>query len=78
MLKPNVVVRTAHDSGAFTDAQVRGMVCNPIYAGVPPYPGMMDDETWIAAAKRAIEEQGAEQFLVNMLYVLRESMKSVQ
>jgi hypothetical protein len=58
-------------------AKVRGLICNPIYAGVPPYPAVVSEEQWVAAAARMIEEDGVEQFLVNMLYVLREAMAVV-
>jgi hypothetical protein len=57
-----------------TPEKVRGMICNPIYAGVGPYPRLVDEETWVRAATRMIQEDGAEQFLVNMLYMLRQSL----
>jgi hypothetical protein len=50
------------------------MVCNPIYAGVGPFPQLIPDEEWVAAAAQSIKKEGAEQFLVNMLYVLRLSL----
>jgi hypothetical protein len=31
----------------------------------------VDDETWVRAAAQAIREHGSEQWLVNLLYVLR-------
>ena len=49
------------------------MVCNPVYAGIGPFPALVSDEQWVAAAAKAIEKEGAEQFLVNLLYVLRET-----
>jgi hypothetical protein len=57
-----------------TPEKVRGLICNPIYAGVGPYPRLVDEATWVRAATRMIQEDGAEQFLVNMLYVLRKSL----
>ncbi|MCB9437260.1 MAG: hypothetical protein H6673_09770 [Anaerolineales bacterium] len=63
-------------SGDKPDAKkLRGMVCNPIYAGVGPYPQLIEDETWVRSAARMIAEEGSEQFLVNMLFVLREALK---
>ncbi len=56
------------------DAATHGMMSNPIYIGVPPYPRVVSDETWVRAATELIKEQGPEQFLVNMLYMLRASM----
>jgi len=58
----------------FTPEAVRGIICNPIYAGVPPFEPIVDEETWVRAATTGIREQGVEQFLVNMLFVLRRSM----
>jgi hypothetical protein len=50
------------------------MICNSIYAGIPPYQQIVSDRMWVSSAITAIEEQGAAQFLVNMLTVLRTSM----
>jgi hypothetical protein len=41
---------------------------------VGPYPAIVDDETWVRAAARMIEKEGSEQFLANMVYVLRQSL----
>ena len=60
----------------FTPEALRGIICNPIYAGVPPFEPIVDEETWVRAATTGIREQGVEQFLVNMLFVLRMSMVS--
>jgi hypothetical protein len=72
---PSVTVKFARtgDLGTMTPEKVRSLFCNPIYVGIGPFPGLVDDETWVRAAARMIAEEGAEQFLVNMLYVLRQS-----
>ena len=70
---PNAAFRSNEQTGDFTPAEVRGMVCNPVYAGFGPFPAVMSDEQWVAAAAMAIQKEGAEQFLVNLLYVLRET-----
>ena len=70
---PNAAFRSNDQTGDITPAEVRGMVCNPVYAGFGPYPGLISDEEWVAAAAKAIEKEGAEQFLVNLLHVLRET-----
>jgi hypothetical protein len=57
----------------FTEEEVRGVIANPIYAGVGPYPQQVPDEQWVRAAANAIREDGAEQFLVNLLHMLRQS-----
>ncbi len=35
---PNAAFRTANQTDEFTAAEIRGMVCNPIYAGVGVFP----------------------------------------
>ncbi|MEW6743486.1 MAG: hypothetical protein AB1486_12085 [Planctomycetota bacterium] len=72
---PNVVVaRSGTPMHELTPEAVKGMLVNPIYAGIGPFPPLVDDETWVRAAARLIEEEGVEQFLVNLLYVLRECL----
>jgi hypothetical protein len=73
LLPPNATFRSADQTGDFTPAEIRGMVCNPVYAGFGPFPALVTDEQWVAAAAVAIEKEGAEQFLVNLLHVLRET-----
>ena len=71
--KPNVVVaksRTPPDE--MTPEAVKGLLLNPVYAGVGPYPPLVEEKQWVRACEKIIEEDGAEQFLVNLLYVLRE------
>jgi hypothetical protein len=70
---PNAKFRSADETDDFTPAEIRGMVCNPVYAGFGPFPALVTDEQWVAAAAVAIEKEGAEQFLVNLLHVLRET-----
>ncbi len=60
--------------GEMTEKNVRAMFCNPIYAGIADYPPLINDEQWIRAAAKAIKDDGAEQWLVNMLFVLRASL----
>ena len=47
---------------------------NPIYAGVGPFPRLVQDDAWVRGCARMIEEEGSEQVLVNLLYVLRECL----
>ncbi len=72
--RPNAAFRTNDQTGDITPAEIRGMVCNPIYAGMGPFPALVSDEQWVAAATTAIHNEGAEQFLVNLLYVLRQTL----
>jgi len=77
--KPNAVfVPSTKTLGQFTQEDVRGMISNPIYAGFGPFPQLILDERWIQAAVKEIELQGATQFLVNMLHVLRGSFAKVE
>jgi hypothetical protein len=60
-----------------TEAKVRGIICNPVYAGIGPFPALVSDETWIRSAAKLIREEGPEQFLVNMLYLARRSFEAL-
>jgi hypothetical protein len=71
--KPNVTYRS-HGSDFLDEKSLKGMICNPAYAGLPPFPQIISDEAWIKAATQLINEEGPEQFLVNMLYMLRQNM----
>ncbi len=73
--KPNAQMKLS-DSGMapLREAEVRGMIANPIYAGIGPYPQLIPDEQWVRCAAKAIAEDGPEQFLVNMLHVLRQAL----
>src|SRR5438046_1809538 len=66
--KPNAVRRLSGDESPWNPEHVRGIICNPCYAGVGPYPGLVPEAAWVHAAARTIQEDGAEQFLVNMLH----------
>ncbi len=70
---PNAAFRSSGQTDDFTPAEIRGMVCNPVYAGIGPFPALVSDEQWVAAAATAIKKEGVEQFLVNLLHVLRET-----
>jgi hypothetical protein len=69
---PNVTVKQSGDKPEWTEEQIRGIICNPIYAGIGSFPSYISDEEWIKCAAIQISKEGAEQFLVNLLYVLRE------
>jgi hypothetical protein len=74
---PARTVKYITNAEELSEAAVEGMVSNPVYVGVPPYRRVVSDEAWIQAATTLIEKKGAEQFLVNMLYMLRVSMVDV-
>ena len=75
---PNV----AHPGGHgwdedWNEGMVGGILCNPVYAGIPPFDAVVDDETWIAAGIKMVEQVGLRQYLVNVLYELKKSMARV-
>jgi hypothetical protein len=73
---PNVVVTRAGTSlHGLPPEAVKGILVNPIYAGVGPFPRLVEDAAWVRACAKLIEEEGAEQFLVNLLHVLRECFR---
>ena len=70
---PNVVVaRAGTPPGEVSPAAVKGILVNPIYTGVGPFPRLVADAAWVRACAKLIEEEGPQQFLVNLLYILRE------
>jgi hypothetical protein len=71
--EPNVVVARAGTPAAkLSPEAVKGILVNPIYTGVGPFPQLVEDAAWVRACAKLIEEDGPEQFLVNLLHVLRE------
>ena len=76
--KPNVAwVGNDTPPSQFTVEQVRGMTQNPIYAGVPPFPALLDDALWVGANINILNEVGPRQYLVNLLHILRETFSKV-
>lgn len=73
----NARCRLSGSAEDFTAEEVRGLIANPVYAGIGPFPQLVPDEQWVRAASRAIREDGPEQFLVNLLFVLRQSLADI-
>jgi hypothetical protein len=71
--RPTAKMKRSGSAQQFTEEEVRGIIANPICAGVGPFPRLVSDEQWVRAAVQAIREDGAEQFLVNLLHVLRQT-----
>jgi hypothetical protein len=77
--RPNVSLpEHGDDPSKFGAAGLKGMVMNPIYAGVGDYPMMIPEDQWVAAARQVLHEDGPDQFLVNLLYVLRRTFGCVE
>ena len=71
--RPNVeVVRSGTPLTAMTAAGVKGILVNPLNAGVGPFPPLVSDAQWVAACKQLLQQEAPEQFLVNLLFVLRQ------
>jgi hypothetical protein len=71
--EPNVVVaRAGTPAVQLSPEAVKGILVNPLYTGVGPFPRLVEDAAWVRACTKLIEEEGPEQFLVNLLHVLRE------
>ena len=56
---------------------VGGIFCNPVYAGIPPFEPMVDDQTWIAAGVKMVAKVGLRQNLTNVLYELKKSVSKL-
>jgi hypothetical protein len=75
--RPNVqVVPSGTPSSAMTEAGVKGILINPLNAGVGPFPPLVSDDQWVAACKRFLQQEAPEQFLVNLLFVLRQYLEN--
>jgi len=74
--EPNVEVAcSGTPPDELTPEAIHGMLMNPIYAGVGPFPPLVSDAQWVAACRRILQEtDSVDQFLVNLLFVLRESL----
>ena len=69
---PNVVVaRAGAPPEQLSPEAIKGILVNPIYTGLGPFPRLVEDAAWVRACARLIGQEGAEQFLVNLLHVLR-------
>ena len=73
--RPNAKMKLGGSGTDFTEEEVRGIIANPLHAGIGPFPQLVSDEQWVRGAAKAIRQDGPEQFLVNLLHLLRESLK---
>lgn len=74
---PPVTVRRPVLDEPLDDTQVRWLCTNPVFAGIWQefYPGLVSEEIWIEANAAAIRQEGAQQWLTNLLAILREEMR---
>lgn len=61
----------------WNEKMVGGILCNPVFAGIPPFEAAVDEQAWIVAGVKMVENVGLRQYLVNVLYELKKSMRSV-
>jgi hypothetical protein len=76
--RPNVEwVPTGTPNTAMTAAAIKGILVNPLYAGAGPFPPIVGDAQWVAACTKLLQQEPPEQFLVNLLFVLRQSLATL-
>jgi hypothetical protein len=74
--RPNVEwVCSGTPQAAMTEAGIKGILVNPLNAGAGPFPQLVSDAHWVDACKQLLQHETPEQFLVNLLFVLRQSME---
>jgi hypothetical protein len=74
---PNAEVAFTDDN-RWTEAAVRGLTQNPIYCGLAGYPAIVPTEQWIRTNIAMIEREGVDQFLVNMIHLLKTTFGTVE
>ena len=62
-------VRTAPETWSYAEA--RGVCINPILTGIGLHPRSISDEDWVVSCERDVEQNGLDQFLTDLLHVLR-------
>jgi len=67
-------VTSGTQPGEFTEAGIKGICMNPTYADIGEFPPFVSDRQWVAACKRIMERDTPEQFLVNLLFLLRSTL----
>jgi hypothetical protein len=61
----------------WNEEMVGGIICNPVYAGIPPFPPIVDDRMWIEAGVKMVKARGLRQYLINVLYELKKSVPNL-
>ena len=76
-LVPKPTVRPGTGS-SWQASDVRAVLCNPVNVGLGPFKQAVPEDLWLKAAEKQVAEYGAEQYLVNVLFMLKESFKRGQ
>jgi hypothetical protein len=61
------------DQDRWMPQDVMGILCNPVAAGIGPYPGIVPDDQWVQAVVKLSSREGMKQILVNVLACLRQT-----
>ena len=70
---PLADAETSSPTGCWTPGLVKGIMLNPVYAGLGPFPPVINEETWVAVSLKTMEREGVKQTLVNILFLLKET-----
>ena len=72
--------KTQHKNDQWTADDVKAILINPIYAGIPPYPQTISDEQWIAVQEKRIDadHEDVRRYFTDMLFYLRQSFAPFQ
>ncbi|MHB8954448.1 MAG: hypothetical protein ACYC4U_15870, partial [Pirellulaceae bacterium] len=62
-------VRTEPET--WSHAEARGVCINPILTGIGLHPRSISDEDWVLCCEQDAEQNGLEQFLTDLLHILR-------
>jgi len=57
---PFIPILSGDDLSEVTPSQVFASLTNPFYAGVPPYPPIIDEDKWIELQCKFVETYGPE------------------
>jgi hypothetical protein len=71
------VARAGTPPDKLSPEAVKGILVNPIYTRVGPFPRLVEDAAWVRACAKLIEKEGPEQFLeiLRLLAKLRGSSR---
>jgi hypothetical protein len=67
----------ARNDAHWTANDVRGIIHNPVYVGIGPYPPLIDEAIWIAAQEREIRDDGARAVLGQIRQTVETTLGSV-
>ena len=67
------------DNKKWTKRDVRAILINPIYAGIPPFPSAITDEEWITAQQKRIDGgEDLKKYFTDILFYLRQSFAATE